>query len=188
MTRHDVSHRTHKNFKPGHRSFLGPEDENLINKPNVEWNSSANKMMQEFVESGHSVFKCSFPLSRGVRKREKGKDSTPSAQHLQSSPDMILKVEVGRDRQCFSKHRSQGQVSHEAGFSKVVEVRHFFVTGPAIVPEENGITTTCRQYSAMRDDPTAKGVLGEIQSSGPSTMQRFHCSMDDRALRCRSIP
>ena len=32
-------------------------------------------MMQAFAKSRHSVFKCSFPLLRGVQKRLKGKGS-----------------------------------------------------------------------------------------------------------------
>ena len=65
--------------------------------------------------------------------------------------------------------KSWGQVSREAGFLKSVEVGHFFVTRPALVLEEHGITTTCREYSAKRDDTAAeaKGVLGDNTIFGP---------------------
>ena len=59
-------------FKPGHWSFLGRGDENnwygsLANKPDGEGDSTTKIMMQEFAESTHAVFKCSFTFSRGVR-------------------------------------------------------------------------------------------------------------------------
>ena len=61
------------------------------------------------------------------------------------------------------------QVSREAGFSKSVEVEQFFVTRPAILLEGHGITTTCREYSAMRDDVAAeaKGVVEDNTIFGP---------------------
>ena len=59
--------------------------------------------------------------------------------------------------------KSRRQVSREAGFSKSVEVRQFFVSRPAVLLEQHGITTTFRKYSAMRDDfaAEAKAVLGD---------------------------
>ena len=40
--------------------------------------------------------------------------------------------------------KSRRQVSREAGFSKSVEVRQFFVSRPAVLLEQHGITTTFR--------------------------------------------
>ena len=94
---------------------LGPENEatwhgSLIDKPWVKWNSTAVIMMQEFAKSGHPVFRCSSPLSRGVlnqeevrwtifdrlhRRRKFREDVTQNypvshpAQYLQSSHDTV---------------------------------------------------------------------------------------------------
>ena len=58
-----------------------------------------------------------------------------------------------------------------------------------ILLAKQGITTTCRDYSAMRDvQPKQKVYWEMIPSAGPSTMFRLHHTMDDTALRCRSIP
>ena len=75
--------------------------------------------------------------------------------------------------------KNRGQVSREADFTKSVEAGQLFVTRPAIVLEGQGITTTCREYSAMRGDPDAgmKGILREKHLSVPSTMQNSHCNI-----------
>ena len=66
-----------ESFKSGRWSFLGLGAEAkwygcLIDKPKGQWNSIADIVMQEFVESGHPMFRCSSLLLRGVLKR-KGK-------------------------------------------------------------------------------------------------------------------
>ena len=117
-----------QNFKPRHWFFLGPGDENkwygsFINKPDGKWNSTAENMMQEFAESGHFVFSCSFPVSRGGLKwkRRKRFDSlqrriqvcgdgdenlrvSQPAQYLQSSPVLEKRCEGNK---CFSELQPQ---------------------------------------------------------------------------------
>ena len=66
-----------ENFKPGRWSFLCLGDEekwygSLIDKPEGLWNSIVEIVTQEFAKSGHHVFMCSSPLSRGVLKRKGG--------------------------------------------------------------------------------------------------------------------
>ena len=60
-----------KDFEPGRLLFFRPGDGekwygSLIDKPMEKWNSTATIMMQVVAESGHPVFWCSSPLSRGV--------------------------------------------------------------------------------------------------------------------------
>ena len=86
----------------------------------------------------------------------------------------ILWLKSSREIWMIQKLRS-------ARFSKSLEVGQNFGTRPASRWTKVRITTTCGEYSAMRDDPAADGksVLG-----CPSTMQKFHCNLDDTALRC----
>ena len=58
--------------------------------------------------------------------------------------------------------KSRSLVSRDAGFSKSVEVGQFAVVRAPVVPEGQGVTTTWRDYSHMRDDPKAeaKSVFG----------------------------
>ena len=62
-----------KRFGAGQWSFLGPGSEKKwysisADSPQGEWDRMAEKMMLEFGESGHPVFRATSPLSRGQLK------------------------------------------------------------------------------------------------------------------------
>ena len=62
-----------KRFGAGQWSFLGPGSEKQWysiseDSPQGEWDTMAEKMMLEFEESGHSIFRATSPLSRGQLK------------------------------------------------------------------------------------------------------------------------
>ena len=65
-----------KRFGMGQRSFLGPGSEKKwysisADSPQGEWDTMAEKMMLEFAESGHPIFRATSPLSR-CRLKSKG--------------------------------------------------------------------------------------------------------------------
>ena len=62
-----------KRFGVGQWSFFGPGSEKkwysiCEDSPQGEWDKIAELMMLKFGESGHPVFRATFPLSRGVLK------------------------------------------------------------------------------------------------------------------------
>ena len=64
-------------FGTGQWSFIGPCSEKRWysiseDSPQDEWDSMAEKMMLEFGESGHPVFRATSPLSRGRLKSKGG--------------------------------------------------------------------------------------------------------------------
>ena len=66
-----------KRFGAGQWSFLGPGSEKKwysisADSPQGEWDRIAEKMMLEFGESGHPVFRATNPLSRGHLKSKSG--------------------------------------------------------------------------------------------------------------------
>ena len=66
-----------KKFGTGQWSFLGPGSEKKwssisADSPQGEWDRLAEKMMLEFGESGHPVFRATSPLSRGQLKSKGG--------------------------------------------------------------------------------------------------------------------
>ena len=66
-------------FSQGHWTFLGPGSEekwygSSSYAQKGEWDSLANKMVQQFKETGHPVFKSISALSRGILKK-KGRDT-----------------------------------------------------------------------------------------------------------------
>ena len=62
-----------KRFGTGQRSFIGPGSEKKWysiseDSPQREWDNMAERMMLEFAESGHPIFRATSPLSRGLLK------------------------------------------------------------------------------------------------------------------------
>ena len=62
-----------RRFGAGQWSFFGPGSEKKWysiseDSPQGEWDRMAEKMMLEFAESGHPVFRATSPLSRGQLK------------------------------------------------------------------------------------------------------------------------
>ena len=103
-TKQHGSHSTHRTSNQDIGHLFGLENErfgSLTNKPDGEWNSTAEHMMQEFAESGYPVFRCSFQLSSGVLKRWNEKDSN----HHDAEPnsaEMLMKTIVSVSQ--FSMH------------------------------------------------------------------------------------
>ena len=67
-----------KRFSAGHWTLLGPGSKekwygNTNHDRKGQWNCTAEKMVQQFKETGHLVFKGISALSRGVLKQKKGR-------------------------------------------------------------------------------------------------------------------
>ena len=64
-------------FSAGQWSFLGPGSEKKWysmkeDSPQGVWDNMAERMLLEFAESGHPVFRATSPLSRGTLKSKGG--------------------------------------------------------------------------------------------------------------------
>ena len=67
-------------FSEGHWTFLGPRSEekwyvSSNHAQKEQWNWTANKMVQRFIETGHPEFQSISALSRGILKQRTGKTS-----------------------------------------------------------------------------------------------------------------
>ena len=67
-------------FKDGHWAFLGPGEENkwyydFGSMPEGKWDLRASRMVNDFENLGHPVFKGISPLDRWILKKKKGKDT-----------------------------------------------------------------------------------------------------------------
>ena len=85
-----------RRFDIGQWSFIGPSSEkkwySSENSPQGAWDNSAEKMLLEFAESGHPVFRATTPLSRGTLKSKgRGKLSIHFAAD-QDTSDTIYRI------------------------------------------------------------------------------------------------
>ena len=70
-----------RRFPRGHWSFLGPGSEKkwygtYDHKPDGSWDRTAERMLLNFAETEHPVFRCTSALVRGeLRSKESGKKS-----------------------------------------------------------------------------------------------------------------
>ena len=66
-----------RRFGIGQWSFIGPDSEkkwySSENSPQGAWDNIAEKMLLEFAESGHPVFRATTPLSRRYSLKSKGR-------------------------------------------------------------------------------------------------------------------
>ena len=79
-----------KKFGIGQWSFIGPSSEkkwySSENSPQGAWDNIAEKMLLEFAESGHPIFRATTPLSRGqLKSKGRGKLSI----HFTADQDTI---------------------------------------------------------------------------------------------------
>ena len=79
-----------KRFWKGQSSFIGPRSEKKWysvseDSPHGEWSNMAERMMLEFAESGHPIFRATSPLSRGrLKSKRHGKLSTHCCADLET--------------------------------------------------------------------------------------------------------
>ena len=154
-------------------------------KVSLHYNAETNpaEMLMKTIVSVSQLSMYRTVLTRYLERRCEGDNASPNT-NLNISQEPVTKLTrhetsdyfnvASRDRsRSVNKNgsvefKSQGQVSREAGFSKPVKVGHHFVIWPQILLEEHGITTSCREYSAMRGDPAteAKGVFTDNRIFG----------------------
>ena len=85
-------------FPHGHWSFLEPGSEKKWNgtydgKPDGSWNRTAEKMLQNFKDSGHSMFRCTSPLERG-QLRSKGGGKTTIHCNVSTEKELLLQMVI----------------------------------------------------------------------------------------------
>ena len=95
-----------KRFGTGQWSFIGPGSEKKWysvseDSPQGEWDNMAERMMLEFAESGHPIFRAASPLSRGrLKSKGHGKSSIHYCADLETIETIFRKV-VSVNQLCF---------------------------------------------------------------------------------------
>ena len=88
-------------FSRGHWSLLGLGSEKKCygtydGKPDGSWNRTAEKMLQNFKDSGHAIFRCSSPLEKGQLRCKGGGKTTihfnGSTENIELLFQMVISV------------------------------------------------------------------------------------------------
>ena len=90
-------------FPRGHRSFLGPGSEKKWygthdGKPDVSWNRTAEKMLQNFAGSGHSIFRCTSALERGQLRSKAGAKTAIHFNGCNEDIELLLRTAISANQ------------------------------------------------------------------------------------------
>ena len=88
-----------KRFPRGHWSSLGPGSEKkwygiYDGKPDVSWNRTAEKMLQNFKDSGHPIFRCTSTLERGQLRSKGGGKTTIHFNGSTENIELLLQIVI----------------------------------------------------------------------------------------------
>ena len=106
-----------KRFGKGQWSFLGPGSEKKWysiseDSPQGEWDKMAEKMILEFAESGHPVFRATSPLSRGQLKSKGGGKLSTHCCATQETIEAIFRIIVSVNQ--LSLHGAVAEMCEES--------------------------------------------------------------------------
>ena len=88
-----------RRFPRGHWSSLGPGSEKkwygtFDGKPDGSWNRTAEKMLQNFKDSGHPIFRCTSPLERGEFRSKAGGKTTIHFNGSTENTELLLQMVI----------------------------------------------------------------------------------------------
>ena len=158
-----------RRFGIGQWSFIGPGSEkkwySSENSPQGAWDNIAEKMLLEFAESGHSVFRATTPLSRGALKSKgRGKLSIHFAAD-QDTIDTIYRI--------FLSVNQLNVYGAVAALCEEFEDHHdrtgqpVILMGQSIVLGEVKAETPLQNESPMNDQIIWQQYIQQVESLSP---------------------
>ena len=198
-----------KRFGAGQWSFLRPGSEKKWystseESPQREWDRIAKKMMLEFGESKHPVFRATSPLSRSQLKSkgggklsihycadlgtiETGFRTITSVNQLSiygAVADMCEDYDSCHDQERIEKLSQQDRVSKfctDAGFLTTVEVGQYFMTKDTEEFSQFTDSVACREYTLPRDESSSepKGWIRGNTKIGP-VLEVTNCCLQSK--------
>ena len=151
-----------KRFGTGQWSFIGPGSEKKWysiseDSPRGEWDNMAERMMLEFAESGHPIFRATSPLSRGrLKSKGGGKLSIHYCADLETIETFLISVSVN-------------QLSLYGAVAEMCEEYEPYHAGRPVVGEQQSSSSFVpnvinTNVPLNNDDPTHKDLL--LQQNG----------------------
>ena len=152
----------------GQWSFIGPGSEKKWypseNSPQGAWDNTAEKMLLEFAESGHPVFRATTPLSRGILKSKgRGKLSIHFAAD-QDTIDTIYRIILSVNQ--LSVYRAVAAVCEEFEGHQDRTGELVILMGQSIVLGEVKAETPLQNENPMNDQIICSGTVNKLN--------RFH--------------
>ena len=171
-----------RKFGIGQWSFIGPGSEkkwySSENSPQGAWDNIAEKMLLEFAESGHPVFRATTPLSRGALKSKgRGKLSIHFAAD-QDTIDTIYRINLSVNQlsvygavaalcEEFEDHhdRTGEPVILMAQSIVLGEVKEQYIPQVESLSPENRTSKFWKEAGFMRVVEVGQYVVGSAQSA-----------------------
>ena len=88
-----------RGFPRGHWSFPGPGSEKkwygtYDHKPDGSWDRTAEKMLQNFAESGRQIFRCTSALERGESRSKGGRKTSIHFKGSEENMELLLRTVI----------------------------------------------------------------------------------------------
>ena len=166
-----------RRFGIGQWSFIGPGSEkkwySSENSPQGAWDNIAEKMLLEFAESGHPVFRATTPLSRGTLKsKERGKLSIHFAAD-QDTIDTIYRIILSVNQ--LSVYGAVAAICEEFEDHQDRTGEPVILMGQSIVLGEVRAETPLQNESPMNDQIIWRRYIQQVESLSPENRVSKFC-------------
>ena len=166
-----------RRFGIGQWSFIGPGSEkkwhSSENSPQGEWDNIAEKMLLEFAESGHPIFRATTPLSRGILKsRGRGKLSIHFAAD-QDTIDTIYRIILSVNQ--LSVYGAVAAICEEFESHQDRSGEPVILVGQSIVLGEVKAETPLQNENPMNDQIIWQQYIQQVESLSPENRVSKFC-------------
>ena len=164
-----------RRFGIGQWSFIGPGSEKKLysseNSPQGAWDNIAEKMLLEFAESGHPVFRATTPLSRGILKSKgRGKLSIHFAED-QDTVDTIYRIILSVNQ--LSVYGAVTAIREEFEDHQDRTGEPVILMGQSIVLGEVKAETPLQNESPMNDQIIWQQYIQQVESLSQEKQSKF---------------
>ena len=166
-----------RRFGIGQWSFIGPGSEkkwySSENSPQGAWDNFAEKMLLEFAESGHPVFRATIPLSRGTLKSKgRGKLSIHFAAD-QDTTDTIYRIILSVNQ--LSVYGAVAAICEEFESHQDRSGEPVILMGQSIVLGEVKAEAPLHNENPMNDQIIWQQYIQQVESLSPENKVSKFC-------------
>ena len=158
----------------GQWSFIGPGSEkkwySSENSPQGAWDNIAEKMLLEFAESGHPVFRATTPLSRGILKSKGRGKLWIHFTADQDTVDTIYRIILSVNQ--LSVYGAVANICEEFEDHQERTGELVILMGQSIVLGEVKAETPLQNESPMNDQIIWQQYIQQVESLSPEKQNK----------------